>query len=111
MRHLKFIPLVYQSSPLIDSSTPKNFFYEGTYYLEPAEFTDFTDSFGMFEENIEPENFFIDIDARAQNYIQDSDKFYGLPEARLYFHLSDKKHVYERQKYSILMLMSDFGGF
>ena len=64
MSHLRAVPLVYPRSPYIRTATPQSFFYTGVIFIEPAEFTDLTDPFGLFEEDIEPENFFIDFDIK-----------------------------------------------
>ena len=110
MRHVKAIPLVYPSSDFTGVSF-QNFLYKGKFFIQPAEFTDFTDPLGMFEEETEPENFFIDFEQQEQIFKLDAGDYNGLPEIRLDFFISDKKHIYERQRYSILMLVSDFGGF
>ena len=70
-----------------------------------------TDPVGLFEQEVEPKKFFIDVDVQGQSYLQESGKHDGLAQARVQLHLSDRKHIYNRQKYSLFMLLSDFGGF
>ena len=92
IRSVRDVPLVYETF----DGTPPSFIYKAQYFFEPAEFTDMTDPVGLFEQEIEAKNFFIDTEVREQSYLQKTGKYDGLPLARVQFYLSDRKHIYNR---------------
>ena len=87
--------------------------------LKPNEFTDFTDPFGLFDQEIEPKTFLSVEDWTETNaVIQDGDgveynKGSGrrLPKFEVNIELSDKLSTYERSRYTFLELIGDVGGF
>ena len=108
IRTVKTIPLVYNP---IKEDNEASFLYHAKYFFQPAEFEDKTDLIGLFDEDVSPEKFFIDVSIEGQSYFVDTGKMKGVAHSWIQLYISDKKHIYERQKYSILMLVSDFGGF
>ena len=92
------------------------------FFLAPNEFTDYTDSLGLFGTDPEPQKFFsveryeeqfvpftTSLEGLGVRYNQDSSLV--LPKLDIEFVLSNKLHKFERTRYNLMMLVGDLGGF
>ena len=93
-----------------------NSFNELKVLFEPSEFTDHAGWLGLLDERVEPERFLTpsQLKEKSGRKVQNSSQEVepdDLPEALIKLMMSDKRHFYERSRYTFFTLLSDFGGF